>query len=172
MKQALDWPRALVLVTLTTVFSIATAADTTYRWVDADGNVHYSDQAPPANAKEVTSIKGGGRSSVDQSLEDEEEYEEEYEDESDLYAEEEAEFQERRIETAEAEAKAKKEADIAAQWNKNCDISRKNLEILTNPRGGRVREVNADGVLVYVPEEERQRQKAQAAEDVKKWCKG
>lgn len=31
-----------------------------YRWVDADGKVHYSDQPPPANIKQVEKIKATG----------------------------------------------------------------------------------------------------------------
>lgn len=31
-----------------------------YRWVDADGNVHYSDQLPPANITQVEKIKAMG----------------------------------------------------------------------------------------------------------------
>lgn len=164
MKQAFGWPGTSVLVALMAVFTIATAAKDMYRWVDADGNVYYSDQPPPADAREATSIKGGGRSNVDESPE--------VTDESTSHTEQEAEFQERREKKAEANAKAKEEAEIAAEWNKNCDIARKNLEVLTNPPGGRLRETNAEGVVVYVSEEERQRQKAQAAEDIKKWCKG
>jgi hypothetical protein len=163
MKQALGWPGALVLVTLATVFSIATAADTMYRWVDADGNVHYSDQAPPAGAKEARSLNRPQRSAAERA---------EDEADSSSYIEKEAEFQERREKNAGADAEAKKEADIAATWDKNCDISRNNLETLTDPRGGRVREKNAQGELVYVPEDQRQRQMAKAREDIKKWCKG
>lgn len=163
MKQALDWPGVVVLVTLTTVFSIATAAETMYRWVDAEGNVHYSDQAPPAGAKETKSLNQPRQSAAGRA---------EDAADSSSYVEKEAEFQERREKGAEADAEAKKAADIAATWDKNCDTARNNLETLTDPRGGRVREKNAQGELVYVPEDQRQRQMAQAREDIKKWCKG
>jgi len=163
MKQAFGWPGAIMLVTLLAAFTTATVAKEMYRWVDADGNVHYSDTPPPADARETTSIKGGSRADLNEDSEGK--------SETESYAEQEAEFQERQTKRTEAEAEAKKEAEIAENRTKNCDIARHNLEVLTNPPGGRLRETNADGVVVYVPEEERQLQKAQAAEDVKEWCK-
>ena len=163
MKHGFCWPGTLVLVILMTFLSVAIAAQDLYRWVDADGNVYYSDQRPPVDAKDVSAIKGGERSSADELQEGVEE--------ADSYAEQEAEFQERREENTAAEAKAKKEADIAAQRGSNCTMARRNLEVLTNPPGGRVREANAAGELIYVPEEKRQQQMVEAAEAIKEWCK-
>ncbi len=163
MKQALDWPGALVLVTLTTVFSIATAADTMYRWVDADGNVHYSDQAPPAGARQARSLNQPRQSAAERA-----------EDavDSASYVEKEAEFQERREKKTDSDAEAKKAADIAALWDKNCDIARNNLQTMTDPTGGRVRQKNDKGELVWLSYEQVVQQKAQAAKDIEKWCKG
>ncbi len=162
MKQTLGWPGAIALITLMAVFSMATAAQNMYRWVDADGNVHYSDQRPPAGAKDAKSIKRA-RTNSDENTEGAVE--------STSYVDKEADFQERQQNRADADAKAKQEVETAALSNKNCDISRNNLETLTNPVGGRLRETNAEGVIVYVSEEERQRQMAQARQDVNEWCK-
>lgn len=37
-----------------TLFAIPAVAGTLYRWTDAQGNVHYTDQPPPAGAKNAT----------------------------------------------------------------------------------------------------------------------
>src|SRR5258708_14618405 len=46
----------LALVSSTWLVSMPAAAQT-YKWTDADGKVHYSDQPPPANAKEQGTVK-------------------------------------------------------------------------------------------------------------------
>ena len=142
MKQALGWPGAIVLVTLMTVLSVATAKETMYRWVDVDGNVNYSDRPPPAGAEQVKALNQG------QPVSD---ITAESTGESTSYAEQEAEFQERRKQRAEAQAEASKKAETAALWNKNCDLARANLQTVTNPPGGRLRERNADGTPWTIP---------------------
>jgi glutaredoxin len=42
------------------VLACAAAQAEFYRWVDADGNVHYSDQPPPADIKQVEKKKATG----------------------------------------------------------------------------------------------------------------
>jgi glutaredoxin len=46
---------------------VAAQADL-YRWVDADGKVHYSDQLPPANIKQVEKKKAAGGKPTDAPL--------------------------------------------------------------------------------------------------------
>jgi len=46
---------------------IAAQADV-YRWVDADGKVHYSDQPPPANIKQLEMKKAAGGKATDAPL--------------------------------------------------------------------------------------------------------
>lgn len=52
--------RALLIGLL--VFAAPALAQTTYRWVDPDGRVHYSDKPPPASAKDVKQreVRGQG----------------------------------------------------------------------------------------------------------------
>ena len=45
--------------TLNALACVAAHADV-YRWVDADGKVHFSDQPPPANIKQVEKKKAAG----------------------------------------------------------------------------------------------------------------
>jgi glutaredoxin len=44
--------KRLLLIALT-LLALPAAAGTLYRWVDADGRVHYTDTPPPASAKDV-----------------------------------------------------------------------------------------------------------------------
>jgi len=162
MKRTLSWPGAFALVTLMTVFSIAAAAEKLYRWVDADGNVHYSDQAPPDGARETRSLNQARSDSVGQ----------EDAAESASYVDQEAEFQKRREQQTERNAKAKKNADTVAAWDRNCKVARSNLQALTDPTGGRVRQPNAQGELMWLSAQQVAQQKTQASEDIKKWCKG
>ncbi|HSD61441.1 MAG TPA: DUF4124 domain-containing protein, partial [Burkholderiales bacterium] len=50
--------RALLISLL--VFAAPALAQTTYRWVDPEGKVHYGDQPPPASAKDVKQKPVGG----------------------------------------------------------------------------------------------------------------
>ena len=46
------------LLPLLLLASIAVQAGEVYRWVDAEGNVTYSDQPPPLSAKQKVTVKG------------------------------------------------------------------------------------------------------------------
>lgn len=43
----------IAVATMALLAAAAAFAQGTYRWVDADGQVHYSDQPPPADARKV-----------------------------------------------------------------------------------------------------------------------
>jgi hypothetical protein len=161
MKQVTGWPGAVVFITLMAAFLTATAAGNMYRWVDADGNVYYSDQPPPADARDAKNLNE--RLPIS-------EPDAESESESDAYAEKEAEFQERQKQNAEAEAEAAREAETAALSKQSCDQARADVELVNNPPGGRLRERNAEGVLVYMTEEQLAQRRAEANDAVSKWC--
>jgi len=65
--------RILLAFSLLAFSLAATAAPTLYRWTDGNGNVHYSDTAPPADAKTVQKVGASGQgageapSAIDQS---------------------------------------------------------------------------------------------------------
>lgn len=164
MKQVMGWPGAAVFITLMAAVLTATAAETMYRWVDADGSVYYSDQPPPADARETKNLNQ--RLPISEPGD-----EEESASETNSYAEKEAEFQERRKQRAAADAEAAKEAETAALSKQNCDLARADVEAVTNPPGGRLRERNADGELVYMSEEQLEERRAEAHDEVSKWCK-
>lgn len=163
MKHASGWSGAISLITLMAAFSIATAAETMYRWVDTDGKVNYSDQPPPADAREAKNLNERMPISEPDS---------ESESEAASYTEQEAEFQERRKERTEAEAAANAETETEALRKQNCDQARADLETVTNPPRGRLRERNSEGELVYMTGEELEQRKAEADEAVKQWCNG
>ena len=140
----------------------------TYKWKDADGKIHYSDQPPPANAKEETTVKprkpaaaataapaaaGKGAAAT----------------KTKTYVEQEADFKKRQVETAKREEEEKKKAAEAADKKQNCDRARAQLKSLQS--GGRVSQSNAKGEREYMSDV----QIAQAIEGAKKsadsWCK-
>jgi glutaredoxin len=51
--------KSWILLPVFALACVAAQADL-YRWVDADGKVHYSDQSPPANIKQFEKIKATG----------------------------------------------------------------------------------------------------------------
>ena len=51
--------KSWMLIPILSLVCVAAQADL-YRWVDAEGKVHYSDQPPPANIKQVEKKKAAG----------------------------------------------------------------------------------------------------------------
>lgn len=61
MKKAL-------LILLMSLASLSVSAGSMYRWVDADGKVHYTDEPPPPNAKSVQQKKMGVAGASEENL--------------------------------------------------------------------------------------------------------
>ncbi|CAN0373089.1 unnamed protein product, partial [Phaeothamnion confervicola] len=139
----------------------------TYKWTDANGEVHYSDQPPPANVKEAVTLQPrkspagattpatGDKAAAPPKAK--------------TYIEQEAEFRKRQVETAERDAEAKKKADDEAAKKQNCEQARAQLRGLQ--AGGRVTRTNAQGEREYLNDA----QIAEAIQTAKKtadgWCK-
>ena len=97
----------------------------TYKWIDADGKIHYSDKPPPANIKKSVKVKPPSRAGVSPTA-----------DESagaapaapagpKTAAEQEAEFRQRKVEAAEKEAR-QKQADAEKENKKrSCENARR-----------------------------------------------
>ena len=140
----------------------------TYKWKDADGKIHYSDQPPPANAKEETTVKPrksataatAAPAAADKGAP---------KTKAKTYVEQEADFKKRQVEAAKREDEEKKKAAEAAEKKQNCDRARAQLRSLQ--AGGRVTQTNAQGEREYMSDA----QIAQAIEGGKKsvdsWCK-
>lgn len=145
----------------------------TYKWTDADGKVHYSDQPPPANAREQKTIKPRKQSSTPTAAPDKGSPAATDKAappaKAKTYVEQEAEFKKRQVEAAERDAAEKKKADEAAEKKRNCDQVRVQLAGLQ--AGGRITQTNAQGEREYMSDA----QIGQEIERLKKaeagWCK-
>ena len=140
----------------------------TYKWKDADGKIHYSDQPPPANAREETTVRPrkpataatAAPAAADKGAPA---------TKAKTYVEQEADFKKRQVEAAKHEDEEKKKAAEAAAKKQNCERARAQLRSLQS--GGRVTQTNAKGEREFMSEA----QIAQGIESEKKsvdsWCK-
>ncbi len=88
-----------------------------YKWTDAQGKVHYTDQPPTQDAKQLKQITSppAPPPKAAESLDEQEQA-----------------YQKRKKEADEARAKADKEAEAARIKQENCAQARKNLDTLQN----------------------------------------
>lgn len=129
-------------------------AEKIYKWVDSDGNVHYSAQpggkqaqelkihtlpAPPA-APAATPAESPQPSFVES-------------------------YEKEQKEKAAAAEKAAKEKEVR---DKNCEIVRKHM--ISLQLGGRLYEIDENGERKFLSDEEIQSRLEQAKKDVAKWC--
>jgi hypothetical protein len=120
----------------------------TYKWVDEKGNVTYSDQAPPLDAKQTETIKqshsanpvAAAPSAAPAAAKQK------------SIAEQEMDFKKRRVEAAEAEAKKEKEAVAAEEKRKNCEHARNQVKLLES--GGRITKIGANGETIFLEDQE------------------
>lgn len=130
-----------------------------YRWVDAQGSVHYTDEPPPAGAKSsktFTPPAASPAAGVEPAK-------------SKSWQEKEIEFQKRKADKAESEEKkAKEEADARAKKD-NCEQSRKRLQALES--GQRFVNTNEKGEREVMEDAARQKALADARKAVADWCK-
>lgn len=126
-------------------------AATMYKWVDENGNVHYSEQPPPKGKVEV--IKPAPVNVVGK---------EGAGDTTKKLQEKNKAIDEARQKTREEQ---KKKADEQARYAKNCEIARNNLA--TYERTKRIRKGDE---VVRLSDEEWQQKVDEAKEQVKKFC--
>lgn len=132
-------------VALTAALAAFPASAETYKWTDADGKVHYSDQPPPPNVKQQTTVtprKSTAPGATAPTKTDAQPAK------AKTYVEQEAEFRKRQVESAEREAADKKKADEIAERKRNCEQVRVQLKGLQ--AGGRVTQTNAQGEREYM----------------------
>jgi hypothetical protein len=136
-----------------------------YKWTDAQGEVHYSDQPPPPDVKQPLTVKprspaaptaapeaAGTPAAAPKSV-----------------AEQNAEFNRRRVEAAEREAAEKKAAQEAAEKKKNCDQAKAQLARIQS--GGRITRYNENGETVYLNDAEIEQENARVQQVADSWCK-
>lgn len=159
MKALKGWAHLIGMVALLMASAVATA-QTTYRWDDADGQTHYSDQPPPTGALNVRIIRNSAAG-----LDDDDDYDDEDEP---AYLEREAEFQERQAEKAEKQQEAEKERLAATERKRNCELARSNYNTMS--AGGRITRVNEDGEREFLSDDEIATETIKAREIMEQWC--
>jgi hypothetical protein len=151
--------------------SLATAE--TYKWTDAEGKVHYSDQPPPASVKDSKTVMPRKRSSHSGPMPAEGKP---AEGKSAAAApapkttqELDAEFKERQVKAAEKEAEDRKKAAENEDKKRNCDQARANVARLQ--AGGRIARANASGETEYLDDQQIAEELASARKVQDSWCK-
>ena len=147
---------ALSFMVMALTFAGGAMANEIYRWVDAEGNVHYGDRpsgAPAEQRLQLTYARTDG-SAVEQRVQD-------------RLAEKTA--------RAEADAEAEKaaqeaaeEAEIAAEQQKACESARERLETYRSSR--RLYKADENGERVYLDEEQRQAASRRIEEQIAEFC--
>lgn len=139
------------IFTMSLIFSSAEAA--LYKWVDEDGNTHYTQQKPPGDIegeeiKPLPRIETKG--AQEQLEEDQKHLEDSRKKREDL-----------------AKEKQEEESNKAIKKS-NCELGKdKMTRLVTSPR---VNKVDEDGTVTRVSEEERQEKIKQAQEMIDKNC--
>ena len=144
-----------LIVTLMVCIPLHPVVAAMYKWVDKDGQTHYTQYPPPDEDIQVETIQpppdvdtAGARKELEQKQEKIESIEEE------------------RSKSAE---EAAEKAKLSALNKANCDLARDKLNQLNNiPR---VYGTDAEGNRVRLGEDERQARIAEARKDIKEWCK-
>ena len=134
------------------------------KWVDDQGRVHYSDQAPPpeVQAKALRSASEGAGSASSVAGTDAPAA-------SQSFAEQEAALKRaQQAKQAAAEQAAQKQA-AADTLKANCDNAQQNLRSLQS--GERIMEINASGERSYMDDTERQQRVAKVQQDISNSCK-
>lgn len=125
-----------------------------YKWVDADGQTHYT-QKPPAGDIEVSTIKPPPKVDTERALKELEERNNRLKG-----------FEEERNKKAEEKSMAKAEQ---ANNQANCELARDKLShVINNPR---VYSKDEDGVRYKIGEEERQAKITEARKEIIEYCK-
>lgn len=135
-----------------------------YKWTDAQGKVHYSDQPPP-EVKQPVTVKPrspaapteapdapGTPASAPKS-----------------YVEKDAEFNQRRVQAAEKAAMEKKAAKEAEEKKKNCELAK--VQLARAQSGERITRYNEKGEIVYLSDSEVAQEAARTKQVADSWCK-
>ena len=137
----------------------------TFKWTDAEGKVHYSDQPPPPSVKQPSKVKprvppaptavpeaAGTPAAAPKST-----------------AEQDADFNRRRVEAAEREAAEKKAASEAAEKKRNCAQAK--AQVAGMQSGARISRYDDKGERTYLSDAEIAQEIARAQQAADSWCK-
>lgn len=134
------------------------------KWVDSEGQVHYSDLPPPPEIK-GTKLRGATNDQISPA---QNEADAENTDSQNI-AEREAELKKSQQDKKAAEEKAAKELAYAEALKESCTAARKNLMILKD--GRRIAELDDNGETVYMEDNQRQKNIERSEQDIAKYCK-
>lgn len=147
-----------ILLALTTLFFFAApAAAEMYRWVDAQGKVHYSDQPPDVKSKSSKTLNIPNQPTAPAA------------ESSKSWQEKELDYKKRQAAATESETKKKKEAEDAKAKAENCDKSKKALKALEE--GGRINTYDDKGNRSVMDDAQRAKAMDDAKKAVSEWCK-
>lgn len=166
MATMIRWTSLIGCVLVALAFPV-TAAEI-HKWVDESGNVHYSDQLPPNDAKNSSTLHGNPRTTS--AVPADGAKEEATAAKKPLTpAEQEMEFKKRRSEQAEQEAKSEKEEHEAVERKRNCELARGHLARMQ--QGGLVTTTSAAGEVSYMNEKDMAAETERARKQVEQVCK-
>jgi hypothetical protein len=152
---------SIVLVLLATTSAYCEV----YKWIDPDGTVQYSDQAPPGAVQEQTlGIKSGTSSSAAPATEKAPPKPAGPK----TYIEQDAEFRKRQIEAEQKRAKEEKALADAKEREQNCERARASLRALQS--GVRTTRTNEKGEREFLDDNQRQQEIAAAQKATDSWC--
>jgi hypothetical protein len=126
----------------------------TYKWVDEEGQTHFS-QTPPANYDtEIIKIHSGPKVEPAQSQKAVDTIIEQQTNDAKLRQED--------------KVKQQQQVEKSGAKSKNCDIAKSNLKQYQNKPNGRTE--SADGEYIRIDENVRQAKMDQLKQDIKKYC--
>jgi hypothetical protein len=134
----------------------AYAANNIYKWVDANGEMQYT-QFPPPEGVEVIDVQTQAPPTDNSARE-----------RAKLQKQVEA-SEEQRKKQQEAETRAAQQADIDRITKDNCVKAKKNLVVLQ--QGGEKRYMTSEGEVLRLTEEDRQQRIAEANKQIQEFCK-
>jgi hypothetical protein len=154
-----------ILIAVLLLLMTGMAFGQVYKWVDTNGETHYSDRPPTGNFKSESKLRSSGvvespaaGAAVHGATK------------SKSLAEQEAEFRKRQIEKEEADKKSQKKLAEAAQRHQNCEAARSYLKGLET--GQRVAHVDPNtGERSYLDDKQRAAETERAKKQVASWCK-
>lgn len=151
----------ITLMTFLVLFSCQSLATKIYKWVDENGQIHYSSNKPANQETETVKVRKGPKAVAKTSADEVVSSDESKSDGSDNSSEMDA----------EAKAAAKKELAAADRINrkKQCDVARKNYNSLNATV--RVVRTNEKGETVRMTDDERVNALATAKKAMNQYCK-
>jgi len=142
-----------------------------YKWVDENGRVHYSDQPPASsmNSKIVGPASKPKSSTGSDATDSSSATDSSESGEPKSIAEREAELRKKQKADQEAAAKSAKDQANKDANQENCNQAKLSLKTLES--GMRIKEVGSSGEQVYLDDEQRQQRIEKTRQDIDRLCK-